>query len=83
MVEKLKASLLHCPGVQLFTHMKLQWKISKEQKEVKKWDRKAIIAQSKIRRFQQDLSEAIDDQDIPDYVQEILADRTSCNSTVI
>ena len=50
-----------------------QWKISKEQKEVKKWDRKAIIAQSKIRRFQQDLSEATNDQDIQQLMKDIAA----------
>ena len=70
-VEKLKASLLHCPGVQLFTHMKLQWKISKEQKEVKKWERKVIIAKSEMRVLQQELSEATDDQDIQEKMENI------------
>ena len=55
----------------MFTHIYWQWKISKEQKEVKKWERKAIIAKNEVRVLQQKLSEATDDQDIQEKMEDI------------
>ena len=62
MVEKVKAFCLHLPFLQLLTHIRLQWKITKEQKEVKKFDRKSILAKIEVKVCQQKLEETTDDQ---------------------
>ena len=73
MVEKVKAFCLHLPFLQLLTHIRLQWKITKEQKEVKKFDRKSILAKIEVKVCQQKLEETTDDQTIEELKTEIEA----------
>ena len=51
----------------------MQWKITKEQKKVKKFDRKSILAKIEVKVCQQKLEETTDDQTIEEVKTEIEA----------
>ena len=50
--EKMKAFLQHLPRIQLYKHIQLQRKSTKEQTIVKEEERKAIIAKCELRRLE-------------------------------